>query len=74
MNEKYLVEKIGYYKLLATILSTIDVGVIAWFFQNFEKIPFIKMSIGSYTIGVLTIVTIIINYKIYKTIKLLKEI
>lgn len=29
MTEKYLTEKIGYFKLIVTILTTIDVGVIA---------------------------------------------
>jgi len=72
MEEKYLIEKIGYYKLLVTILSTVDIGVIAWFFQNFEKILMIKLIICSYIIGILTVVTIIMNYKTYKTIKLLK--
>lgn len=37
-KEKYFVEKISYYKLILTILATIDSGIVAWFFNNYANI------------------------------------
>jgi len=42
MNERYLIEKVSYYKLMLIILATIDSGLIAWFFNNYVKIGNIK--------------------------------
>ncbi len=37
MNEYYK-EKIGFYKLLLTLLSTAFYGVIGWYFVNYKTI------------------------------------
>lgn len=43
MDKNYLSEKVGYFKLLMTILATVDIGVIAWFFQNMDKVKGLKL-------------------------------
>jgi len=73
MDKDFLKEKIAYYKLWITILTTIDVSVIAWFFNNYNKINYIKFSFLWITIFTGIIATIILNKKARNYLKKLGE-
>ncbi len=67
--DKIKEKKIDYLKLWLTFLVTIDVGLIAWFFNNINQIGLYKFIIC--LCSIITISTFIpfIHCKIYKLIK-----
>lgn len=67
-------ESIGYLKVVFSIMIAIDVSLIAWLYQNFEKLQFTD-GVMIFIVGVLlTFGIIILNKKILSKIDELEEL
>ena len=67
-------ESIGYLKVVFSIMIAIDVSLIAWLYQNFEKLQFTD-SVMIFIVGVLlTFGIIVLNKKILSKIDDLEEL
>ena len=73
MNEKFLIEKLTWLRLWLTLFVTIEVGCIAWFVANFNKTMKIFIYLDTLVVLVLIISIMVINQKIRKNIKLLRD-
>lgn len=67
--DKMKEKKIDYLKLWLTFFVTIDVGLIAWFFNNFDKNDLLKASFCLVPIIIISTAVPFIHFKIYKLIK-----
>jgi len=75
MNEKFLTEKIGYYKNLLTLFWTSSFLLgsgISWCFINIPKMIFI-IPLGLFVIIIFFIIILYLHIKIRKLIKELKS-
>lgn len=63
MNINFLKEKIAYYKLWITILTTIDAGIIAWGYNNLRTLSSLSFIFIGFVILSLTGIFLIINQK-----------
>lgn len=68
-EEKYVIEKISFYKLWLTFFVTIDASVMAWFFNNASKISLFKLAIVVFAIFIITGAITILTRKARKMIK-----
>ena len=67
-------ESIGYLKVVFSIMIAIDVSLIAWLYQNFEKLQFTD-GVMIFVVGVLlTFGIIVLNKKILSKIDDLEEL
>ena len=67
-------ESIGYLKVVFSIMIAIDVSLIAWLYQNFEKLQFVD-SVMIFVVGVIfTFGIIVLNKKILSKIDDLEEL
>ena len=66
MDKDYLKEKIAYYKLWITILTTIDASIIAWFFKNYGVMSGFKFISIELLILIATLMIFILNAKTKK--------
>ncbi len=67
-------ESIGYLKVVFSIMIAIDVSLIAWLYQNFEKLQFTD-GVMIFVAGVLlTFGIIVLNKKILSKIDDLEEL
>jgi hypothetical protein len=73
MNEKFIIEKTSFYKLWLTFFVTIDASVMAWFFNNANKVSLLKIIIVILTISIVTGAIIVLTQKTRKMIKNLEE-
>jgi len=73
MNEKFILEKIAFYKLWLTFIVAIDASITAWFFNNADKTSFFKLVIVTLAILLITLVIIILTQKSRRMIKRLEE-
>lgn len=69
MNEKYLIEKISFYKLWLTLLVAIDASTSAWFYQNLKTVNTIEKILIFLFILAVAVIIFIITYKSRKLIK-----
>jgi len=72
MHEKYILEKIGFYKLWLTLLVAMDASTMAWFFNNADKIAMFKIKLIVLVILVLTASIAVLTRKARKMIKKLE--
>lgn len=71
MNEKYITEKIGYYKNLVTLFWTSSFLIgsgVSWSFVNIPKIAFI-IPLGLLSITFFLVIVLFLHIKIRKLIK-----
>lgn len=73
MNEKHVIEKVSFYKLWLTFFVTMEASIVAWFFNNANKIELSKIIIVACTTALFAIVIAILTYKSRKMIKKLEE-
>ncbi len=66
-------EKISFLKLWLTFLVTINVGSVAWLFNQESEINVIKFTATSLLIFLTFIIIAIITKKIYKLIKTIED-
>ena len=66
-------KKIEYLKLWLTFLVTIDVGLIAWFFNNIMQMGIIRLIICLVPLILISIFIPFIHIKTYKLIKSLGD-
>ena len=64
MNEKYILEKISFYKFWLTFVITIDAGCIAWFVKSVSTQTISVLYITMFIIIFLTRLIFWVNYKI----------
>lgn len=69
MDKDFIKEKIAFYKLWLTFLVTMNASTMAWIFNNFNKIPDLKVAIILVVIITLTISIIILTTKTRNRIK-----
>jgi hypothetical protein len=63
MNDDFLKEKIGFYKLWLTFLYPTDASLIVWFYNNYAKLNTVKFYFILIALTVITFVLLIINNK-----------
>ena len=73
MNEKFLTEKISYYRLWLTFLYPTDASLLVWFSNNYGKIEAVKFSVVIILLIVITISIFSFNHKMRKFIKKMEE-
>ena len=67
-------ELIGYLKVIFGIFVAVGVSLVAWLFQNGEKISDIKVMVVFFTIVCLAVGIIIVNKKILSKIDELEDL
>lgn len=73
MYEKYILEKISFYKLWITLFVAMDASTTAWFFNNHSRVNGFKLFIVVLAIIFLTATVIIITRKAREMIKKLVD-
>ena len=73
-EEKQIEQEIGWYKVIFTILSAIDVSLFAWFVQNYEAEKPILLLFCFFGIVVITIGILVINKNVFMLLDKLKEL
>lgn len=64
-----LKEEIGWLKVLFGIFVAIDVSLLGWLAQNYDKAEFVLLSSALVMVSLLTIGTVVVNRKAYQKMK-----
>ena len=67
-------EEIGYLKLIFSILIAIGISIIGWIFQNFDNIKDVRMLLAFFALVFIGISILLVNKRIIKKIKNLKDL
>jgi len=73
MSLEFLKEKIGWYKLLFTLLSTVSVGNVSWFIASYKTSPKTIIAIDLLLIPIMFTGLGIMIYKVRFYLKKLEE-
>ena len=67
-------EEIGWLKIMFGILTAIDILLLGWLAQNYEKASFVLLIIAFVIIIISTIAIVVVNKKAYLKIRQLKDL
>lgn len=73
MNEKFLTEKINYYKFWLAFLITADVSIMAWGYNHFKTVSVVNFIFITFIFIGLTITIAILNKKTRNFLKNLED-
>lgn len=72
MNKDYFIQKIGWYRHLFTLFSTITIACIAWLVTNYDKTVTQLIFIDVITVIAAIFSVIVVAGKVRKYLKLLR--
>ena len=67
-------EEIGWLKVIFAVLVAVDVSLIGWAAQNFDKAPTALLILSAIMVMLLTSAIVVVNRKAYKKIDELGEL
>ena len=67
-------EEIGWLKVIFSVLIAVDISLIAWLTQNFDKANVVLLVLSVVVVAIMTIAIIWINLSAYRKIDELEEL
>ena len=73
-EEKQIEQAIGWYKVVFTILSAIDISLFAWFVQHYASESLVLLFVCAIGIISVTVIIVTINKHVIKLLNRLREL
>ena len=73
-KEKQIEQAIGWYKVVFTILSAIDISLFAWFVRHYASEILELLFVCAIGIILVTVIIVIINKHVIKLLNRLREL